>query len=121
MARSNLDQTQIIREVFNPEDRALDVKIKDLAVKISLNHNEDSIQVVSSVLMAEIQLDTSLAVEGTKQITVYGPAGTVLKASPCDDKDIWYTVGTLPENGVLTLNICAIRLMANNIVNVVAI
>lgn len=114
MATNLLSSDQCIKQSFNPDVQALEVKVKDTAMSLSLNHKEDSVVSVAMTVSQEIKKDETASVAGLKQISVFAPVGTVVKASPVNDADVWATVGTVSETGVLTLNMCALRLTINN-------
>lgn len=113
MSTQLLSSDQCIKRAFNPEFDALDVKLKETSVSFSLNHNEDSVTSVKKTICSEVKANEAITVLGLSQLTIYATVGTEVSVSPVLDKEILIKVGTVPDSGILTLNICAARLVIN--------
>jgi len=114
MATTLLSSDQCIKQAFNQDKQSLDVTVKDLAVGLTLNHEQDSITAVSKSIIKEAKANEAVDVSGLRQVSVYAAPGSAVKASPSLNKDVWANVGLVPPSGVLTLNLCAIRLVVSN-------
>lgn len=114
MATTLLSSDQCIKQAFNQDKQSLDVTVKDLAIGLTLNHEQDSITTISKCVSKEAKANESVDVSDVRHISVYAAPNSVIKASPCVDKDVWVNVGMVPVSGVLTLNICAMRLVVSN-------
>lgn len=114
MATTLLSSDQCIKQAFNQDKQSLDVTVKDLAIGLTLTHEQDSIHAVSKSVSIEAKANESANISGLRQVSVYATPGSIVKASPCFDKDVWANVGIVPPSGVLTLNLCAIRVVSSN-------
>lgn len=121
MATTLLSSDQCIKQAFNQDKQSLDVTVKDLSISLTLNHEQDSITSVSKSTTKESKANEAVEVSGLRQISIYAAPGSVVKASPSLDKEVWANVGLVPPSGVLTLNLCAIRLVASNDYHVVGV
>lgn len=121
MATTLLSSDQCIKQAFNQDQQSLDVTVKDLSIGLTLSHEQDSIHAVSKSISLEVKANQSANVSGLRQVSVYAAPGSVVKASPSHDKDVWANVGIVPPSGVLTLNICAIRIISSNDCHVVGV
>lgn len=121
MATTLLSSDQCIKQAFNQDKQSLDVTVKDLAIGITLNHEQDSITAISKSVCKEAKANEAADVSGFRQLSIYAAPGSVVKASPSLDKEVWANVGIVPPSGVLTLNICAIRIVVSNDCHVVGV
>lgn len=116
-----LSSDQCIQNAFDAETGTLETSIKETAISFSLDSVQDSITAHNKVVSKALKTHEEVDLSGTKQITIYGPTGTVVKASPLSEGDLWVHVGAIPNEGILTLNMCVIRLSCGKDCHVVAV
>jgi hypothetical protein len=108
-----------IQGSYDPDKDALKVSVLPHEVNFSLNKESDSIVSHSACKSFNLKADELCNVYGTSQISIYGEPNNSVSVSP--DGNEFFNIGLIPENGVLTIKICAFSLKCSNACKVVSI
>jgi len=110
---------QAIQASFNPDNESLKVEVAPHEVNLSLTKDADSITSHKAYKYSKIDADEHCDIQGTSQVSVYGDPDSVVSVSP--NVESFVSIGVIPSNGVLTIQICAISLKCSNACEVVAV
>ena len=110
---------QAIQSSFNPDKELLKVEVAPHEIHLSLNKDIDSITTHNAHKSSRIDADVPCDIQGTCQVSVYGAPDSVVSVSP--NGESFVSIGVVPSNGVLTIQICAISLKCSNACEVVAV